>query len=150
MRRPSWIALATIAYCAWMSSGLLQVWQTSPLDRNGWIPFIIWLIPASRWTTFLTRGQKAGICAAIAVTLFGVLASVNTIKLLGLALAIGSLVSWSWRSAVWVSSCVSWIPTLGWEIAHLFPGTSTWSMLLIRTLIALLGVSVMWKKNEGE
>lgn len=140
---PAWIVVATIVYSAWMSRGIVEIWHTSPLDYYGWLPFVIWLIPAKNWTSSFTRAQALLVLCAIAITFLGAIASVNTIKLAGLALAISSLLKWSWRIPIWVLLAISWFPTLGWGLVHIYPSVSFSYLLLIRIAIALLAVTIM-------
>lgn len=147
IKSPPWIAIAVILYCAWVSRSIVVVWETSPLDRFSWIPLLIWLFPLKNMTETLSPGQIRGLTIGLAISFFGVIASVNTIKLAGLAVSLASLTPWNRRTLIWVCCAISWIPTLGWILVHFFPGAGELIMLLIRIVIASFGVGFVWRKT---
>lgn len=144
------IAVATILYCAWYAKSMFTAWQTSPLDQYGWVVFALWLIPAVRWSSALSKMQEISLRVAIAITFLGTLAGANTIKWVGLAVAVGSLIPWSWRTMVWVFCAVSWMPTFGWPLVHLFPYASNLNLFFIRFALAFFGVAMVWSRHDEQ
>lgn len=143
MKHPPWITVAVIVYGAWVSSYILGVWVNSPLDHYSWVALAIWLTPVKQWTSTLSRGQAVGVGVAILVVFLGLLASLNSVKLLGLAIAIVSLVPWTFGSLFWLLSALSWMPGMSWAAIHLFPHIGGSGILLMRVAIACAGLWMM-------
>lgn len=139
--------MAAIAYGAWASRGLWTVWLNSPLEHYSWIALLIWLIPAYRWSETLSKEQERCVYASIAVTLLGFLASLNSVKYVGLALAFAALVPWTYRSLMWVLFSVSWAPGLGWLMVHFYPNAGAGIHLFVRVLLAFFGASSTWRQR---
>lgn len=113
------IAWAVLAFAAWQSSELLNAWRHSPLDRFGWIAFLIWLAPAllSLRQPPLPSPHPAApwfLAASLAASLVGILADFNTASYLGLACAVAALGGWSWPHALWFAAAICWMPAFSW------------------------------------
>jgi hypothetical protein len=113
------IAWAILAFAAWRSTELLNAWRHSPLDRFGWIAFLLWLTPvAVRFIQPSPPGLHPAapwfLGASLAASIFGILADFNTAHYVGLSCAVAALGGWSWRHAVWFAAAAAWMPAFSW------------------------------------
>jgi hypothetical protein len=150
MKHPPWITLAVIAYGIMMSKDLVTAWTYSPLDHYSFIPFLIWLWPAKRWTCSLGSDQAKGLSIAIALIFIGILASLNMAKYAGLAIAIASLMPWTYHSFIWTALAICWMPGFIWLAIHWLPTAHEGFILAIRCLLAFAGVGVMHLRGRHE
>lgn len=113
------IAWAVLAFTALRSTELINAWRHSPLDRFGWIAFLVWLSPIA---ASVTKPSAPGfhavrpwlLGASLGASLIGIVADLNTANYLGLALAVAALGGWSWQHALWFASAIAWMPAFSW------------------------------------
>jgi hypothetical protein len=55
-------------------------------------------------------------------SLLGSLGSLNVLQHIGLAMALGALLPWSWCNLPWLIAAISWMPALGWLGSRYFAG----------------------------
>ena len=115
VRRPSAIALAIIALCAWQSSfHLIGAWRDDPQNHLGWLAFLIWLSVAIYLLIRPTTGNETAsfVLLGMGLTLcvLGMLGSVNVLRYLGLGCAIAGMNPWSWKLLPWLMVSVVWMP----------------------------------------
>lgn len=113
------VAFAVILYCALSAYPLFQAWIHSPFEKLSFIAFLLWLFPLTIKHT--SRPSTLMLIGAIAATLLGTIGELNTLKYLGLALAIGSFAPWCIPMPLWLLSAATWMPLFGWVSAHFFP-----------------------------
>ncbi len=150
------IAWAILAFAAWRSTELLNAWRHSPLDRLGWIAFLLWLTPvaASFAKPSLPGLHPAApwfLGASLAASIFGVLADFNTAHYVGLSCAIAALGGWSWRHALWFAAAITWMPAFSWAGQDL-PRPALIGARIVATSIAcapLLGFLVFTKPRPS-
>lgn len=125
-RRPSLVGLAICAYCAWQCRGLVGAWRYAPLDRLGWVAFLVWCAPIV-WLR-LARDQEgqpddgtALLWVSLVCVCLGTLGSLNVITHVALAAGLVGLLPWSWTHAIWLGSAVSWMPAFGWLVGRQSP-----------------------------
>jgi len=141
-----WITLAVLAYTTWNATGLVQAWQTAPLEKFSWIMLLVWTIPiVLTWCTFHSEKDREKLYtpfflwSAIVLTFLGVITSLNALKYVGFACALACFVPKHWSSIPWLISSISWMPAMGWIGSRYFPNYQ----LEVRIAIVFLGV-ISW------
>ena len=134
------IAWAVLAFAAWRSAELLEAWRHSPLDRFGWLAFLLWSTPAVVQLAQPDSGPPEPsapwfLGASLAACLFGIVAVFNTANYLGLACAVAALGGWSWRHALWLAAAVTWMPAFSWA------GQGLPRPMLVTTRILATGIA---------
>ena len=106
-----WIVVVISVARAW---DLVTVWRHSPLDRFGWLAFLLWALPA--FFAAARRAPRRNFLSALALALV-VAATVTDRHAFGhcaLAVSIGAMAGLSLGSVVWLISSVGWMPALTW------------------------------------
>lgn len=149
MKHPPWITLATIAYGCLALGELAYAWQYSPLDHFNWIPLLIWLVPAWRWTEEVSKNQSRLLVLSMVVLFASFIASINAVKQLGLALAIAALPRVNKATLLWVCTAISWMSAFTWMFARLAPDAGIYTLILVRIILAFWGSCVMWRHGNA-
>ncbi|MDP6443790.1 MAG: exosortase-associated EpsI family protein [Pirellulaceae bacterium] len=142
---PSKTGVVTLLFCAGHSFDLLDTWHTSPLDRFAWVALVVWLSPLPFFRLFDRKRELLGCesmvlyAAAVTASLIGQLGCVNAFEHFGLILAVTGLLRWTWRSLIWISAGVSWMPAFGWLASSVAPD----QVLTMRVALASVGVAMV-------
>lgn len=142
---PSWIEIAVLTYCGWEASALFSNWTSTPSIRWGGAAFILWCLPVivhqiRSVLNGTSKGCSYGLLGlAVGATLAGSLGQLNALRYLGLALALGGLLPYSWPMWIWLPTAASWFPALGWFARYI----SLTSIHFLQIAIALMGVVAM-------
>lgn len=124
--KPGILGIAVILYCAWRSEELLNAWAHSPMDRFGWIAFVLWLTPIAivGWKhsqDFETKpGNQIALGAGLVISLAGTMSSMNMAYYIGLALALMALIRWRITHWIWLPGALMWMPVFGYTLAKAF------------------------------
>lgn len=123
---PGILGIAVIIYCAWRSEELLNAWAHSPMDRFGWMAFILWLTPIlfvawKRSEDFESHsGNQIALGAGLVISLGGTMSSMNMAYYIGLALALMALIRWRITHWIWLSGALMWMPVFGYTLSKAF------------------------------
>ena len=132
------LELAVAAFCAWQASALLTAWRHSPLDRLGWLTFLVWLAPVFN-NLAKSRTTKPQLplfsVAALALTVAGRLLDLNALLCAALAISLTALLLPSPRGVVWLAGALAWMPAFGW-LAHALPVNAVAASRLILATVA--------------
>lgn len=120
---PSLAEICVVIFCLWMSRELLSSWFDSPYLYGGWIAFLIWLFPLVVYWFLPSETKKSStpalVGAGLAVTVIGLLGSLNTFIYIGLALALGGLLPFSFGWLPWWVTSALWMPATAYFLKML-------------------------------
>ncbi|MCB1136253.1 MAG: hypothetical protein KDK78_08300 [Chlamydiia bacterium] len=115
-RPPTLVQMGALVFILLFQESLLYAWRFSPLDRGGWIALLIWLSPILlyRLGKLPSPGRRSGdplslLILGLICTILGIIASVNSLKTLGLAFACASFLPWHAASLLWLMSAFCWM-----------------------------------------
>lgn len=117
--------IGILIYITFQCTELFNAWLKTPLERYGWLIFVIWLLPLFFHYVRVFKGivaHKAStplILTALGLSLIGSLGTLNTLHYTGLAMALASFLPPSWRLISYVMSSVAWMPAFSWFVIKL-------------------------------
>ncbi len=154
-----WIEAAITGFALWTARDLVNAWLHSPLDRGGWLAWLLWCVPVA-WTMVGFRGTagrrlpgmpaparsappqvRAGFLAgALGCAVAASGSDLNVLGHLGLAVALAAWARPPRPGAVWVwlVTAVAWMPVFGW----LTGGTFGAALPLVRVVCVAVGAAV--------
>lgn len=139
---PALVEFAVIAYCTWVSIDVVPSWINTPFQRFGWLAFCIWIFPVLYYWSFPGKKEKQTtpffLWLGLALTLTGVLGSLNALKHVGLTVAIMGLLPWSWMLLIWLMTALTWMPALSYFARYL----PLYTVIIGRILVSLFGMAV--------
>lgn len=128
------VQLLALLFCAWQAKDIYYSWSDTPFLRGGLLTFVIWIIPAATYW-MMPRHQKDDVrpwsfelmCAAVVISVIGMIGSVNVVKHVALALAVWSLTPIHWGTVPWLVTCLAWMPAAayflkGFQLNHVIAG----------------------------
>lgn len=127
MRRPIWLGLALVAYCAWRSDDIVGAWQKDPRNFFGWVAFLIWLSPLASprirvdAAQGFTKENYAFLWSGLGMSFIGTLGELNTLCYAGLACVLVGMSKWSWLRIPWLVAACCWMPLFGYALLKVFP-----------------------------
>lgn len=146
-----WLETAVLAFCGWTAADLLTAWRTSPLDRWGWLAFVIWLAPlviaAARRRLAAHSANPVLLGAALATALVARLGDLSVAGHLALALGWAAWLPPSRHAGIWLASAAAWTPAFGWLLRDLVPT----ALPLTRVVVAALGATTLlnWHRRPA-
>lgn len=118
--RPFIPAIAIIiVMAAYSATPLLDAWMNAPYDDLGWAAIAFWLTPFI-FRKFNRHPSVPLLLSAIAVALAGlVLGDVRALFYVALALSAASVFPFDRYTILWLGTCVSWMPVLGYAASEM-------------------------------
>lgn len=137
---------AVTVFCAWQAVDLLAAWRHSPLDRFGWLSFLVWFAPvivACVKSTAVGDRLSPLTVFAFATALVGLFLDLNGVRYVALTLSIGAFLPPGPRRNFWLAGAGVWMPAYGWFASTL----SIDALAVSRFLLAIVasGVWMPWK-----
>lgn len=127
-RYPTVVELVAVAYTGFQCRGLASNWLHSPLDRFGWLAFLLWIVPVIYfWLRHgCRRTQKQGtvqamIATGLALSLLGTLADFNALKHAGLATVLAGLIPFRAGLIPWYVLAITWTSVFTWIAMRFAP-----------------------------
>ncbi len=119
------LAIVINVYTCLNSVNLIETWKTSPLDKFGWLAFIIWFIPIPAYYIY-SFIYKAKIRLNILYLSFGLFLSfcslITDLSLLGhagMAFTLCGCIPFYPQNLLWLISSLFWMPVFG-RIGNLY------------------------------
>jgi hypothetical protein len=138
------------------SVNLIETWQTSPLDRFGWLAFIIWLIPIPAYYIYCLI-YKSKIRINIPYLAFGLFLSfaslVTDFEFLshaGMAFTLAGCIPFYTQNIFWLISALLWMPFFGQIGTRYFYDYILILRLVITLLITLLAIFGLRRRLKVE
>jgi hypothetical protein len=138
---------AVVVFCAWhCAQPLMGTWCSAPFDRLGWLAFLLWFSPvvaSVAWSDRLPQVRIAWLTwVAVGMQVAAVLANINALSYLGLALALGGILPPGKNHLFWMLLSFSWQPVLGIALFRFLPVNA---IIVIRVLLAAVAAVISIK-----
>ena len=145
-----WLLIFSALFVVSGSYGLLDAWRHSPLEKNIWILFVLWLAVPIYHAVKSSSLNSSWLIAAILLGGMGRVMEMNFLNYFALALF---LVSWvkPWKMAFLAFlTSVSWMPLFGWVFKNEPSLWVNFSRALIALLPLIIFLIIRTRHSKGE